>query len=305
MGNKVTVVLGGGLGNQLFQYFAGLYVARRTNSQLQVDSTFSQLGRTGHFDWIDVLQLPGCQTATYSRYSLNFILAFLRRSWRGLLARVFKTQERQLKYLHQYRSSEVGYDSMVDLLQPPITVMGYFQTWRFFHALKLAALAPEVKMKRVSDWYLQKSELLEGQGRVLGVHVRKGDYLANPRIGVLPASYYAEAVLALTERQLTWDAVWVFSDDVPGAKNELSSVLTGFSNVYFVEPPVDYHSFESLALMSKTSALVIANSTFSWWAATLGEPSRMVVCPDKWFSQMEDPTDLCPPDWIRASSSWA
>jgi hypothetical protein len=194
---------------------------------------------------------------------------------------------------------------MVDLLQPPIILMGYFQTWRFFHALKLDALAPEVKMTEVSDWYLQKSELLESQGKVLGLHVRKGDYLANPRIGVLPASYYAEAVLALTERQITWDAVWVFSDDVPGAKNELSSVLTGFSNVYFVEPPVDSHSFESLALMSKTSALVIANSTFSWWAATLGEPSRMVVCPDKWFSQMEDPTDLCPPDWIRASSSWA
>ena len=304
MQNRVTVVLGGGIGNQLFQYFAGYYLARRHNSRLVVDSVFSQRSRTGHSDWIDVLKLPGSVSRDATRYSIRFLLAYTKRLLRGAFARVITTQEKQYKYLRQYRSTEVGYDAKLDLIKPPVTLIGYFQTWRFYESLKTSGVAPELRMTAVSDWYLEMSQLLENQGRVLGLHIRKGDYVANPTIGILSSNYYEAALKALRKTQVAWDAIWVFSDDVLAARHELSAVLSDISNVYFVEPPDQSHSFESLSLMSKTSALVIANSTFSWWAATLGEPSRTIVCPNKWFYQMEDPTDLCPPDWIRAEAHW-
>jgi hypothetical protein len=56
--------------------------------------------------------------------------------------------------------------------------------------------------------------------------------------------------------------------------------------------------------MSLASANVIANSTFSWWAAALNQNKGFVVAPDKWFRGLEDPKDLIPPDWILVKSQW-
>jgi hypothetical protein len=50
--------------------------------------------------------------------------------------------------------------------------------------------------------------------------------------------------------------------------------------------------------------MVIANSTYSWWAATLGNPNKTIACPSKWFAQMVDPEDLYPEGWIKVSSEW-
>jgi hypothetical protein len=159
-------------------------------------------------------------------------------------------------------------------------------------------------MTKFSSWYLNQSKALSEQGQVLGIHVRRGDYSNNPDIGMLASSYYELAIKTLLDRGSTWEAVWVFSDDLPAAKLEIGDLLSVFPKVHFVEAPSSSHSFESMALMSQTSGLVMANSTFSWWGAALGRDSRLVVCPDKWFAGMEDPTDLCPPEWIRVTATW-
>ena len=117
--------------------------------------------------------------------------------------------------------------------------------------------------------------------------------------------YYKAAVRMLKSRGVTWEKVWVFSDDTVAAEEELQDLSLELGAVRFVEPPADSHSFESILLMSKVSSLIIANSTFSWWGAALGISSRPIVCPEKWFASMGDPTDLCPPEWIRVKASWS
>lgn len=302
---KITVVLNGGLGNQLFQYFAGLYVAQRANSTLIVDATFSQRGRTGHSDWINVLGLPGTISKDTSSVSFGFLIALTVRLSRGLLARLIKSKQLRLKLLRQYRSPIAGFDSSLDQLDAPITIIGYFQTWRYYQWLKEQEVAPEVSMGNPSDWYRGMQSLLERENKVLGLHVRRGDYVWNPEIGILSTAYYHRAMLALKEAGVEWDAVWVFSDDAEISETDFMGLFSGTERFSIVKPPFESHSFESLALMAQTSALIIANSTFSWWAATLGDPRRKVVCPESWFADMEDPLDLCPPDWIRVKSAWA
>jgi hypothetical protein len=304
MKRRVKVVLNGGLGNQLFQYFAGLHLAKSTDSQLYVDSTFSQRGRTGHSDWIDVLGLPGVISRDAPPLSISYLLGIIRKTIRGVSARLVSQSDLRERLFRQYRSAQVGYDPKVEHLQPPVTLIGYFQTWRHYQWLKDNDEIPNFQISHPTNWFLEMEKRLESNAQVLGLHLRRGDYLNNPAMGVLASEYYRTAIKQLKQRGLDWDAVWVFSDDCQRAEVDLKGIFSETEEVVYISPPEDSHSFESLYLMSKTKILVTANSTFSWWAATLGDADRPVVCPETWFSNMDEPIDLVPDHWIRASSTW-
>jgi hypothetical protein len=300
----INLILFGGLGNQLFQYFAGQYLAQKADAVLKVDSTFSQYGRSGHSDWIDKITLPGYVSPEAPRFSWRYLHSLLKRRFRDFLGRIISAKEMKLKMLHQYHSSAPGFDPELEQLKPPVTIVGFFQSWRYFQALKEEGLVPEIAMKNPSPWFLDMTGQMSSQGKILGIHVRRGDYVGNAGIGTLSASYYEVAAEELRSRGANWDAVWLFSDDEVRAENEFRGFLEGKENLFFVKPPSESHAFESLLLLSRSSYSIIANSTFSWWAATLGNPDKAIACPSKWFAEMEDPRDLYPPNWIRVPSAW-
>jgi hypothetical protein len=92
-----------------------------------------------------------------------------------------------------------------------------------------------------------------------------------------------------------------FSDDLEKAKAILSKIDRDFT---YVAPPIDSHPMESLFLMSKSSSLVMANSSFSWWAGKFGDSNRQIIAPSKWFRGLQDPSELIPNYWNRIESSW-
>jgi hypothetical protein len=301
----INLIIFGGLGNQLFQYFAGQYLANKADAVLKIDSTFSQFGRSGHSDWVGETTLPGYISPSAPSRSLRYLRSLIKRRFRDFLGRIIRGEEMKLKVLRQYHSPAPGYDSQLEHLKPPVTLVGYFQTWRYFQALNESGLVPEISMKNPSRWFLDMAGQMSSQGNVLGIHVRRGDYVGNAGIGTLSVSYYEAAVQELVSSGARWDAVWIFSDDAALVETEFQGFLDGEERRVFVKPPSESHAFESLLLLSRCSSLVIANSTFSWWAATLGNPEKSVVCPSKWFAEIEDPLDLYPAKWIQATSSWS
>ena len=60
---------------------------------------------------------------------------------------------------------------------------------------------------------------------------------------------------------------------------------------------------EDLQLMSKCKHNIIANSTFSWWAAWLNNnPNKIITAPKIWFSDEHynsQSTDIVPSTWLR------
>jgi len=59
--------------------------------------------------------------------------------------------------------------------------------------------------------------------------------------------------------------------------------------------------YDKIRLMQQCDHNVIANSTFSWWAAWLNaNAEKIVIAPKQWFAQMEHPDeDICPKGWER------
>ena len=60
--------------------------------------------------------------------------------------------------------------------------------------------------------------------------------------------------------------------------------MTSKKNVYYISENEKLMDYEELLVMSCCSSNIIANSTFSWWAAWLNKnPDKIVIMPKKWL----------------------
>jgi hypothetical protein len=150
----------------------------------------------------------------------------------------------------------------------------------------------------VSDLFKMQLEHANKK-KILVVHRRLGDYAQDDAFGVLPDTYYQVAIKKSLEIEAV-DEIWLFTD-TPGTGIPLPSELG--SEIPIRAMPQELSSAETLELMRYGSSFVIANSTFSWWGAFLSYAnSPSVIAPAKWFKGMEDPRDICPPNWVRVTS---
>jgi hypothetical protein len=139
------------------------------------------------------------------------------------------------------------------------------------------------------------------------LHVRKTDYLekGDPHTS-LGKDYYAAAIAKVREK--CKDAkFFVFSDDPGWCRKEFPDFQVVDHNKpggrYFgSDMPGKEH--EDIWLMSLCRHGVIANSSFSWWGAWLGDEQedRVVVAPRQWFGPKLahlDTKDLVPERWTK------
>lgn len=129
-------------------------------------------------------------------------------------------------------------------------------------------------------------------GESVSVHVRRGDYKKYPKaFPMCSPDYYRKAVELLSKEGKNLKC-FVFSDDLPWCKKELQFL----PDVVFVENPVRDHAYKDMMLMSRCKHNIIANSTFSWWAAWLNNyPAKKVIYPE---SAMLVYTSM-PEGWIK------
>lgn len=135
----------------------------------------------------------------------------------------------------------------------------------------------------------------------VGIHIRRGDYLLaqNAEIhGILNVEYYREAIDYMQKE--TKDPVFfIFSDDPEWVKGNIH--ING--TVYYVNGNQGREAYIDMQLMSYCRHNIIANSSFSWWAAWLNvNPNKIIVAPEDWFADRnknELNKDIVPDKWIR------
>jgi hypothetical protein len=135
------------------------------------------------------------------------------------------------------------------------------------------------------------------------VHFRRGDYVTNPtyskQMGVVDMDYYHRAVRLLRERHPGL-RLYIFSDDIDTIEREFKP---GGENI-FVRCTQPWNAYDKIRLMSLCHHAIIANSTFSWWAAWLNPaPGKTVIAPTPWFASNKfDESDLFPKSWMQLSA---
>ena len=150
---------------------------------------------------------------------------------------------------------------------------GYFQSEKYFsddrdYIKELFA----IDKKTYDKISIKYGEILE-KNETVAIHIRRGDYVTQPNHHpVCTLKYYCDAM------KLFPDVTYIiFSDDILWCK--LNFPLD--QKYIFVEGNKDY---EDLYLMSMCDHNIIANSSFSWWAAWLNNnDNKRVVAPKRWF----------------------
>lgn len=168
-----------------------------------------------------------------------------------------------------------------------------------------AAFVYAYTKKNLLDFYVQDQKFFEGFeediSRMFGhgigemidrvsIHVRRGDYLVAPHssyhINLAATSYYDDAI-----KMFPGDKFLVFSDDIEWCRQNFVGDEFEFSE--------GKTEIEDMNLMAACKHNIIANSTFSWWAAWLNNnPHKIVVVPEKWAYTDKQPTAI-PLSWIK------
>ncbi len=280
----IIVQLKGGLGNQMFQYAAGRSLSLQYRVPLMLDTASFEPRQAGMYA-LNALQIKAGIAAEED------IAPFTPSVWRKILYRIAPLSMRRV-----YREPHFHFDPRFFSARPPLYMKGYWQSWRYFQSVEQVIREDFGFREDFSDAIQAKAARLQEHHSV-AMHFRRGDY-TNPETaayhGVCGPDYYKDAAKWMQEQFpdayfyiFTNDPAWVRGNLPEGIRYE---ILSG---------DLSHTQYEDLFLMSRCRHQIIANSSYSWWAAWLNPyPAKQVVAPRKWFDGARLNTgDLIPSNW--------
>lgn len=287
---KIRILYLGGLGNQLFQYFAAVQTSSFYHAILEHD--FSQIdSRASHKDsdirYFATLfenQRMAEQSKKIIFIERLLISITLRISWSYVLTNIIND-----RYLREDTRPQKFRNSKK-------TMIGYFQTSRFFNEwsqsneLTLKGTTPN------SD-ELTAAYKLWAEKKFIALHIRGGDFLVQDGTHTtLSKEYYSLAIDSIYQKLPKDIPIVVFSNDRKHSETRIDA--DPGMNISFIDDTGLLPS-EVLTIMSYAVGHIISNSTFSYWAARLSSTSKVVICPDDEILIEELETDYYPPHWER------
>ncbi len=265
----VSVQISGGLGNQMFQYAAARALAKRLHAPLQLDLSFFDRKRHRVYALSTFALAPHHKVGTPGASRLERIRMPLIRGLKRVMGRRLPT----------YHEPHFHFDPAFERLQAPVNLVGHFQSPRYFDAyaeLVRQELSPPVP----TDILSRKIAEAMARSESCALHVRRGDYVQNPKNQALFTSLDSSYYLPALKRLSAGCTVYVFSDDMSWARENLPSIR----DLIFVEDNQLRSGLADLWLMTQADHHIIANSSLSWWGAWLAmRQEGMKIAPRRWF----------------------
>lgn len=202
------------------------------------------------------------------------------------------------KDVHYKRWDEPNYDYTEIPFHPEgVRIVGYFQSIKYFEhcqqKVKDAIMLPY--HRGLEDW--------------CGIHARRGDYIIHEaHFPPVNMDYFKIAIPMMVEKGFT--KFRVCSDGIEWCEDVLP---VAFPHLQF-EFSKGTHEWMDMSIIGSCGAIIIANSSFSWWAAFLNpNPNKIIVSPHNlsWYGKVngvvddakrrgvEPCADLIPKEWIK------
>lgn len=284
-------LLGGGLGNQLFDYAAARTLADRSGARLVVDASACGTDPARPF-CLDAFALR-CElrTAGWSQDT-------------GLGRRALRRLREDVLSARFVRSADdYGYAALPCERAGRAILRSHFLTPRFFRGNE-AAIRADLRFVEGDDALSPQAKAwlrrIRSEANAIMLHIRRGDLLApasawlrlpdverymRSALERIRAAAGSSRVFAFTDDP-AWSAAWLRDAGVEG-----EVVSTGEGDRRSV--------LEDFRLMMACRHFVVPNSAYSWWAAFLSGSDGLRVLPAVWDPRGIVPVDeVLMPGWI-------
>lgn len=307
------VVLSGGFGNQLFQLFAALNCSHDDELRVNISLVHDQVPILEIINQINSWRQKTNQkeiSLVLSKLSFLQIKAHnfaLRNSSAPIHKKHFKLMQDFISqsfcriffpnFKHYIVPNELGCAKreLPDVRNS--LFIGYFQSkhWVKQELPQIKAVLDALEVKRNKKWNIDLA-----QSKSLLVHIRRGDYESDDRLGTLGKGYFIKAI-DLAWNRGRYDEMHIYSnsneypnDCIPQSLQEYSRNMESQLN----------DSLDLLLQMRLSRGAVISNSTLSWWAVQTSEMKpENIFAPQPWFRKIKDPEGIIEAGWNLISSN--
>ena len=257
-----VVRISDGLGNQMFQYAFAYALAKRTGVRVLIDPLF--WGTSLRKYQLEEFQITNTKQLVSKGW--DYILGFGPRNGRRFKDR-YRQHLIQKKYHLIKEKTIMHYDDTIGSQTQSSFYLGFWQTPLYFEAY-YEELKKEFTRKRSVSAEAAKYQQRIKKEISVALHIRRTDYVRQEGNVTLKLDFYEKALQKMQE-QLEDFQLFVFTDDKKFVKEHFQ-----LRKYILVEDIGDLDEFE---LMRQCDHHIIANSTFSWWAAYLGENKGGIV----------------------------
>tara|TARA_A100001015_G_C14964611_1_gene702368 strand:- start:324 stop:1154 length:831 start_codon:yes stop_codon:yes gene_type:complete len=162
-----------------------------------------------------------------------------------------------------------------------IVLFGYFQSLKYFS---------NKKDDIVNLIGFSKYQKKIGEINAVSLHFRIGDYKVNSKIHpILSVDYYKKALesIILNTEKKDWIVKYCYEEqDEMNVSEKIEYLKKQFPDLVFEKVDNKLKDWQQMLYMSCCKHNIIANSTFSWWAAYLNKNNDKIVCyPETWFGK--------------------
>lgn len=266
----------GGLGNQMFQY-ALFKRLQQTDGETYMDLSNFQVDTKRNFILDKVFPSISKKEVPTVIWEQLMEKSTDRTLWRKGINKLFPKTRNIF-----YEEEDGVFDSSV-LKQKNKIIDGYWQTEKYWKDIEKIVRQEFIFTQTKDDGLKKCLNLIQQSGCSASIHIRRCDYLEE--VGtygdICTEKYYFDAIDILNRETNCADiSYFVFSDDIKWVQENMK-----IRNSYYIRPVMfdDYQDWYDMLLMSHCKHNIIANSSFSWWAAWLNaNKEKCVISPSKW-----------------------
>lgn len=259
---KHVVRVSDGLGNQMFQYAFAYALAKKTGAEVLLDPLF--WGTSLRKYQLEEFNIKISEKLIND--FVDYVLGFGPRN-----GRKFKDLIRQKiasKYYRYIQEDKImHFDERVWKQNENSFFVGFWQTPQYFDEYYLELKEQFTLKRQLSDKAKKYLRHIKEKNSV-SLHVRRTDYVREKDSAALQLDFYDQALKKIKNKIGDYN-LFVFSDDKDFIRSHFS-----FCHYKLVDGVDDLEEFE---LMRQCNHHIVANSTFSWWAAYLGENKGGIV----------------------------
>lgn len=288
--NAVTIKLCGGQGNQMFQYAAVYTLARQKSVPFYFETSRFIASDWDLYNEIPKI-VPDYQEAPPSLLCKVALLPRLPLWLKQFLRRLDWLIDLKIKHTFVDKNTPESVDAFF-ALKTPVLLSGYFASEKYFapykgHIIETFSTMPLGKQATKLAHAIQSSQ------QSIALHYRDytekqtGNQAVQDSMGYLPLDFYEKSITSILDNTtipLADTKIFVFSNSISYAKSFFKDCLY-YSSMVFVSYKIEYN-WEDMKLMSLCDHIVIANSTYSWWAAYLNTSPNKIVCTHKTWGKL-------------------